>query len=163
MRLGQAQLLARVAHGLADSLLLYREWLERVGSGSAEDRQILASLARFIERHGDSRFSDVHAAETDIRIRDRAGYWEDEPSRRLFLFNTSGLQEAAHGFGLARIVTALDTAGAIAKRDINPPVDRKWLSQYVGDIQRAWEIGDRETVGHMLFDGEFNDKIYRAP
>jgi len=107
-----------VGTSLADSLLLYREWLERVGSGSAEDRQILASLARFIERHGDSRFSDVHAAETDSRIRDRAGYWEDEPSRRLFLFNTSGLQEAAHGFGLARIVTALETAGAIAKRDI---------------------------------------------
>ncbi len=107
-----------VGTSLADSLLLYREWLERVGSGSAEDRQILASLARFIERHGDSRFSDVHAPETDSRIRDRAGYWEDEPSRRLFLFNTSGLQEAAHGFGLARIVTALDTAGAIAKRDI---------------------------------------------
>ena len=107
-----------VGTSLKDSLLLYREWLERVGSGSAEDRQILASLARFIERHGDSRFSDVHASEADSRIRDRAGYWEDEPGRRLYLFNTSGLQEAAHGFGLARIVTALDTAGAIAKRDI---------------------------------------------
>ncbi|GAB3471316.1 DUF927 domain-containing protein [Azotobacter salinestris] len=107
-----------VGTGLADSLLLYREWLERVGSGNAEDRQILASIARFIERHGDSRFSSVHAAETDSRVTNRAGYWEDEPGRRLYLFNTSGLQEAAHGFGLARIVTALDTAGAIAKRDI---------------------------------------------
>ncbi|WP_089169014.1 DUF927 domain-containing protein [Azotobacter chroococcum] len=107
-----------VGTGLADSLLLYREWLDRVGSGNAEDRQILASIARFIERHGDSRFSSVHAAETDSRVTNRAGYWEDEPGRRLYLFNTSGLQEAAHGFGLARIVTALDTAGAIAKRDI---------------------------------------------
>ena len=82
---------------------------------------ILARAAEhFIERHGDSRFSDVHASEADSRIRDRAGYWEDEPGqeRRLYLFNTSGLQEAAHGFGLARIVTALDTAGALAKRDI---------------------------------------------
>jgi len=107
-----------VGTSLKDSLLLYREWLERVGSGSAEDRQILASLARFIERHGDSRFSSVHANETDSRVTNRAGYWEDEPNRRLYLFNTSGLQEAAHGFGLTRIVTALDTAGAIAKRDI---------------------------------------------
>lgn len=107
-----------VGTALADSLLLYREWLERVGGGNAEDRQILASIARFIERHGDSRFSSVDAGETDSRVTNRAGYWEDEPGRRLYLFNTSGLQEAAHGFGLARIVTALDTAGALAKRDI---------------------------------------------
>lgn len=62
------------------------------------------------------------------------------------------------GGALGRV---LDWVGkAIAERETNPPVDRKWLSQYVGDIQRAWEIGDRETVGHMLFDGEFNDRIF---
>ncbi|MNZ32906.1 hypothetical protein D3C78_502440 [compost metagenome] len=110
-----------VGTSLADSLLLYCEWLERVGSGSAEDRQILAGIASFIERHGDSRFSSVHAAEVDSRIRDRAGYWEDEPNRRLYLFNKSGLIEAAHGYGLARIVRALEAAGALAKRD----TDRK--------------------------------------
>ena len=110
-----------VGNSLADSLLLYREWLERVGSGNAEDRQILAGIASFIERHGDSRFSSVHAAEVDSRIRDRAGYWEDEPNRRLYLFNKSGLIEAAHGYGLARIVRALEAAGALAKRD----TDRK--------------------------------------
>ena len=110
-----------VGTSLADSLLLYREWLERVGSGNAEDRQILAGIASFIERHGDSRFSSVHAAEADSRIRDRAGYWEDEPDRRLFLFNKSGLIEAATGYGLARIVRALEAAGAFAKRD----TDRK--------------------------------------
>ena len=42
---------------------------------------------------------------------------------------------------------------------LNAPVDRKWLSQYVGDIQRAWEE-DRDRVGHLLFDAEFNDRIY---
>lgn len=106
-----------VGTAMDDARRLYGEWLERVGSGSAEDRQILASIARFIERHGDSRFSSVDTRETDSRIRDRAGYWEDEPGRRLYLFNTFGLTEAAHGFGLARIVAALETAGTIAKRD----------------------------------------------
>lgn len=48
---------------------------------------------------------------------------------------------------------------AIKERAENPPLDRKWLSQYVGDMQRAWET-DRAAVGHMLFDGEFNDRIY---
>lgn len=106
---------------LADSLLLYREWLERVGSGNAEDRQILAGLASFIERHGSSRFSSIDGGDMDSRIFDRSGYWENEPHRRLYLFNKSGLIEAAAGYGLARIVKALESAGALAKRD----TDRK--------------------------------------
>jgi len=110
-----------VGTSLTDSLLLYREWLERVGSGNAEDRQILAGLARFIERHGSSRFSAIDGSETESRVFDRAGYWEVEPSRRLYLFNKSGLIEAAAGYGLARIVKALEAAGALAKRD----TDRK--------------------------------------
>ena len=106
---------------LDDSLLLYREWLERVGSGNAEDRQILGGIASFIERHGTSRFSAIDASETESRVFDRAGYWEIEPHRRLYLFNKSGLIEAAAGFGLVRIVKALEAAGALAKRD----TDRK--------------------------------------
>lgn len=102
---------------LADSQTLYREWLERVGNGNAEDRQILAGIASFIERHGSSRFSDISAGETDTRVLNRAGYWEIEPRRRLYLFNKSGLVEAAAGFGLPRMVKALEAAGALAKRD----------------------------------------------
>ncbi|KFJ92613.1 RNA helicase [Pseudomonas sp. 1-7] len=106
-----------VGASLADSLALYREWLERVGSGNAEDRQILGSIASFIERHGDSRFSDLDAGDSTGIVRDRAGYWKIDQQRRLYLFNRSGLQEAATGFGLTRIGKALDTAGALAKRD----------------------------------------------
>jgi hypothetical protein len=40
------------------------------------------------------------------------------------------------------------------------PIDRKWLSQYVGDIQMAWEQNDMEKVGSMLHDAELNDAIY---
>jgi len=106
-----------VGTSLADSLLLYREWLERVGSGNAEDRQILAGIASFIERHGSSRFSAIDGSETESRVFDRAGFWEIEPHRRLYLFNKSGLIEAAAGYGLMRIVKALEAAGALAKRD----------------------------------------------
>ncbi|MFJ7316729.1 DUF927 domain-containing protein, partial [Pseudomonas sp. NPDC098747] len=97
--------------------LLYGEWLARVGSGSAEDRQILAGVSDFIDRHGSSRFSDINASETDSRIINRAGYWEGMPQGRLYLFNRTGLIEAAHGYGLSRIVKALESAGALAKRD----------------------------------------------
>ena len=105
---------------LADCQLLYGEWLSRVGSGNAEDRQILAGLADFIDRHGSSRFSTIDAQDPD-KVLNRAGYWELAASKRLYLFNKSALIEAAHGYGLSRIIKALEGVNALTKRD----ADRK--------------------------------------
>jgi len=102
---------------LADCQLLYGEWLSRVGGGNAEDRQILAGILDFIDKHGSSRFSDVEAQTPDTKVFNRAGYWEVVGPKRLYLFNKSALTEAAHGHGLARVVKALEGAGALAKHD----------------------------------------------
>ncbi|AHF66010.1 DUF927 domain-containing protein [Pseudomonas cichorii] len=102
---------------LADCLLLYGEWLDRVGSGNAEDRQILAGILDFIDKHGSSRFSDVDDPMPDTKVFNRAGYWEVIGTKRLYLFNKSGLVEAANGYGLSRVVKALEAAGVLAKRD----------------------------------------------
>lgn len=106
---------------LADCQLLYGEWLSRVGSGNAEDRQILAGILDFIDKHGCSRFSDVDESTPDAKVFNRAGYWEMAAGKRLYLFNKSALIEAAHGYGLNRIIKALEEAGAIAAGD----ADRK--------------------------------------
>ncbi|XBT44592.1 DUF927 domain-containing protein [Pseudomonas viridiflava] len=102
---------------LADCQLLYGEWLSRVGGGNAEDRQILAGIVDFIDKHGSSRFSDVEDQTPDTKVFNRAGYWEVVGAKRLYLFNKSALTEAAHGHGLARVVKALEGAGALAKHD----------------------------------------------
>ncbi|PLV19320.1 DUF927 domain-containing protein [Pseudomonas guariconensis] len=102
---------------LADCQLLYGEWLSRVGGGNAEDRQILAGILDFIDKHGSSRFSDVEDQTPDTKVFNRAGYWEVVGAKRLYLFNKSALTEAAHGHGLARVVKALESAGALAKHD----------------------------------------------
>lgn len=102
---------------LADCQLLYCEWLSRVGGGNAEDRQILAGILDFIDKHGSSRFSDVEDQTPDTKVFHRAGYWEVVGAKRLYLFNKSALTEAAHGHGLARVVKALEGAGALAKHD----------------------------------------------
>lgn len=102
---------------LADCQLLYGEWLSRVGGGNAEDRQILAGILDFIDKHGSSRFSDVEDQTLDAKVFNRAGYWEVVGAKRLYLFNKSALTEAAHGHGLARVVKALEGAGALAKHD----------------------------------------------
>lgn len=102
---------------LADCQLLYGEWLSRVGGGNAEDRQILAGILDFIDKHGSSRFSNVEDQTPDSKVFNRAGYWEVVGTKRLYLFNKSALTEAAHGHGLARVVKALEGAGALAKHD----------------------------------------------
>lgn len=108
-----------VGSALSDCQRLYGEWLERVGSGNAEDRQILAGIRDFIDKHSSSRFSAVDDANPDTKVFNRAGYWERSGTKTLFLFNRSGLQEAAHGYGLARVVEALERVNALAKRDLD--------------------------------------------
>ncbi|MEA9996309.1 DUF927 domain-containing protein [Pseudomonas sp. 10B1] len=102
---------------LADCQLLYGEWLSRVGGGNAEDRQILAGILDFIDKHGSSRFSNVDDQTVDAKVFNRAGYWETVGQKRLYLFNKSALVEAAHGFGLTRVIKALEVGGALAKHD----------------------------------------------
>ena len=102
---------------LTDCQLLYGEWLSRVGSGNAEDRQILSSVSDFIARHGDSRFSNVNDQTPDTKVHNRAGFWELSMGKRMYLFNKPALVEAAHGYGFNRVIKALEGAGALARRD----------------------------------------------
>lgn len=100
-----------------DAMLeLFEVWRAGRGEGPSEDRQILRSIADFIARHGGSRFQSAAAGSESVR--DRAGLWEDAADGgRVYLFNRSGLEEAANGYDLGRVVLALDSAGAIAKRE----------------------------------------------
>ena len=84
------------------------------GGGNDERRQILDKLAAFLERHGDSRFSDWTA--DGSMIRDRAGWWKpDDQGGRLYLFTADGLREALKGFDFNRALDVLEQAGAIPK------------------------------------------------
>jgi putative DNA primase/helicase len=96
-------------------LELFDVWRAGRGEGPSEDRQILRAVADFIARHGDSRFSSV--TDTHGEARDRAGYWEVTHDGRLYLFNRPGLEEATKGYDLGRVVLALDSVGAITKRE----------------------------------------------
>lgn len=101
--------------GIRSMVELFNGWRAGRGEGPSEDHQILKAIADFIDRHGGSRFQSVEAGADEVR--DRAGYWEASDSGRLYLFTRSGLEEATKGFDPARVVRALDSVGAIAKRD----------------------------------------------
>lgn len=83
--------------------------------GNSEHHQILAAINSFIERHGDSRFSNVDADETAHTplLRDRAGYWEQKSGSRKYLFTAEGMREALAGVDFKRGLDALQKAGAI--------------------------------------------------
>ncbi len=82
-----------------------------------EHRQILDAVKNFIERHGDSRFSNITSPNENSTplIRDRAGYWEQQQDAapRIYLFYSDGMHEALKGFDFKRGLDALQLAGAI--------------------------------------------------
>jgi putative DNA primase/helicase len=112
-------------HIQAAMLGLFDLWRTGRGTGLSEDMQILKCISDYIDRHGDTRFSN--ADDPNGHARDRAGYWVDTPTGRLFLFNRPGLEEAAKGYDLDRVVQALDSVGAIAKREHGKHQHKKCL------------------------------------
>jgi len=89
--------------------------LRGAGRGNAERDQIIERITSFIERHGDSRFSDADSDDDQraAMVRDRAGWWRTGDGGRVYLFNADGLREALKGFDFNRALDSLQQAGAI--------------------------------------------------
>lgn len=90
----------------------FKAWKSMRGRGNDEKRKIIEQLLGFIEKHGDSRFSN---ADEDVNSKtiNRAGWWRDEEGERIYLFNKDGLREALTGFDFRRALDSLQEAGAL--------------------------------------------------
>ena len=96
----------------------FRAWRSTRGRGNDEPRQILERVSGFIERHGDSRFSNADANTSDEAMRiNRAGWWRGDGAGRIYLFNAEGMREAVKGFDFKRALDTLQEAGALPKAD----------------------------------------------
>lgn len=104
---------------------LFDGWQAGRGEGPSEDRQILRATADFIDRHGASRFQAISAGAEVVR--DRAGFWEQSGSARIYLLTRSGLEEATSGYELSRVLRTLDSVGAIVKKEPGKLQHRKRL------------------------------------
>ncbi|MGF6610762.1 hypothetical protein OKW45_005684 [Paraburkholderia sp. WSM4175] len=82
---------------------------------SAEHAAILRAVSDFIDRHSDSRFSNIEGS-ADL-VRDRVGYWKQDGERRLYLFSSGGLREATKGYDLTRVTAALEKVAALVDTD----------------------------------------------
>ncbi|WP_293374786.1 DUF927 domain-containing protein [Nevskia sp.] len=123
----------------------FRTWKQSRGEGSDERTQALRAVSEFIELHGDSRFSSVGGSDDDIRVK-RAGWWLDgELSGRTYLFTTAGLREALKGFDFKRVLTILQTAGAL------PP------SAASGERSQIIRVGKRSTRLYPVLAAKLRD------
>lgn len=97
----------------------FEAWLSLRGGaahGNSERGQIMEHITSFIERHGDSRFSDADDtdAQRALLVRDRAGWWRSTGEGRIYLFTADGLREALKGFDFNRALDTLQELGVIA-------------------------------------------------
>ncbi len=96
----------------------FAAWLSlRAGKarGNLERDQVIERIASFIERHGDSRFSDADSDDDQraAMVRDRAGWWQKTVTGRLYMFTAGGMREALEGFEFNRSLDVLQACGAI--------------------------------------------------
>lgn len=97
----------------------FQLWQSERGSLPPEDQAIMEGIANFIQRHGDSRFSEmgVPGGENKPGVRDRAGYWADMAEGRVFYFHRAALEEAASGYDPKMIASVLDKAGWLYEKE----------------------------------------------
>ncbi len=103
----------------------FADWQRLRGRGNDERKQIAERVATFIERHGDSRFSNADT-QNDMPIRERAGWWRDGADGRMFLVTADAMREALKGFDFLRALDVLQTSGALAA----PGADGKRAKPY---------------------------------
>lgn len=84
----------------------------------AEGPQVVDQVTEFIDRHGDSRFSDAEAdPQHSPPVRERAGYWRDRDGERAYLFTGQGLKDALKGHDFKRALDHLEQAGMLKTRN----------------------------------------------
>lgn len=102
----------------------FEDWLaSRGGLGNSEDRQMLAQVRRFLELHGEGRFTDWARADDDHspRTLSRAGFRKaskdvtgDVQSWDFYIFPETFKQEVCSGFDVKAVLRVLRDAEHLA-------------------------------------------------
>jgi putative DNA primase/helicase len=137
---------------------LFNRWRQNREANSTfgtEHSSIMQLISDALEKHTDSRFSDLNQVTCVSRanptvqipppmIRDRLGWFDDSSGNRIYLLLTSGLREIAKGFDFKRVLSALDAAGAFAKKGTDTPAIPTRLPD--GRLLRLYHI-DPQKLG----------------
>ncbi|KUJ88704.1 MAG: hypothetical protein XD36_0941 [Halomonas sp. 54_146] len=119
-------------------------WKSERGSLPPEDTAILDGVSSFIQRHGDSRFSELKPpiAEPPPKVPNRAGYWHDVNDNRVFYFQKAELEEAAKGYDAKTIAGVLNTAGWLYEKETGRLAVKKRVN---GNLTRLYAVLPKES------------------
>jgi len=125
----------------------FRLWAQnRPTQTDFEQVDILRRMRDFIDKHGDSRFSECSG---DAVVYDRAGYYRDTDDGREYLFNLNGFKEAVRGFDLElarKTLTDLKVLKTSGGRDsVTVRLDKRYTKRYT----RLFCISDK-ALGEAL-------------
>lgn len=124
-------------------------WQSERGSLPPEDAAILEGVRSFIERHGDSRFSELVPTKPEYlpaqhqpTVHQRAGYWSNVGDDRVFYFQKAELEEAAKGFDAKTIASVLDNANWLYEKETGRLAVNKRVN---GTIKRLYAVLPKEA------------------
>lgn len=123
--------------------------LRGAGKGNSETTQIVERVVGFIERHGDSRFSDADLLDDQRAhlVRDRAGWWRQGDGGRTYLFTADGMKEALKGFDFKRALDALQQSGVIDPPGASGERARSMRINGSGRLIRLYTVRTEKTMG----------------
>ena len=129
---------------------VFQRWIKEKETESSERVQVVRLLTDFLDKHGDSRFSELNG-EDNTTVRDRAGYWkikhdtETNEGQRIYLLNAAGMREATLGFDLKRALDILEEKGII------PPAGasgkRTSVTRVGNQSVRLYEVNSARLLG----------------
>lgn len=115
---------------------------------NSEQGQIVQAITDFIDKHGDSRFSDADMVPDPARpvlVRDRAGYWRNTDTGRVYLFHSVGMREALKGFDFGRAIAYLQEVGMVPPPGNDGKTPRQHKIQ--GTNNRWYEVRPDAATG----------------
>jgi putative DNA primase/helicase len=120
--------------------IMFQTWCTQRQQGNAELAQILEQVAGFVDRHGDSRFSEIGTLDRTTVVRDRAGWWErdDDGNGRIYWFTPDGLREATKGYDFGDACDVLETAGALLASERGERARQKKIEGENGRRYAIW-------------------------
>jgi len=98
--------------------IAFTRWQHFQGVSQTEDMKILRAIIDFINKYGDCRFSLIFPYKPDNKpVNNLAGWYKHTDEQRVFMFSSTGLQEAGGGYDKGRVIDTLIRHGWIIDND----------------------------------------------
>jgi putative DNA primase/helicase len=117
---------------------IFAEWCEAQGEGNREFRDVLAAVSTFIEKHGDSRFSDSDVKE--VSVHNRAGWWHDMVNGREYLLTSAGMHDVLKDYDFNRGLKLLQEAGVLPPSGADGKSSSSVMIKAIGTKKRVYRI-----------------------